>query len=113
MQDYSAKQAAKLVYETALLESGFMLEDPKDFATRLYSVIKTNLKVSSDATLEVDEEVQETKDRHVAAHDIPEKIDNQRSLNDDQVTRYSSVGWCIDFESRTICQLLTGICTPC
>jgi heat shock protein beta len=85
-EDYSAKQAAKLVYETALLDSGFMLEDPKDFATRLYSVIKTNLEASSDAALEVDEKDQETKDRtHIAAHDIPEKSENQGSLNDDQV----------------------------
>lgn len=88
LQDDSAKQAAKLVYETALLESGFVLEDPKDFAARLYSVIKANLNVSPDAVVEEDEEVEEEteKDRSDnAAEDIPDNFDNFKNLNIDQV----------------------------
>jgi heat shock protein beta len=56
LQDESAKEAAKLIFETALLESGFVLEDPKDFATRIYSVIKSNLNVSPDAEVDVDDD---------------------------------------------------------
>lgn len=88
VQDDSAKQAAKLVFETALLESGFVLEDPKDFATRIYSVIKSNLNVSPDAVVEEDEEVEEEteKDRaDNAAEDIPDKFENLNNLNIDQV----------------------------
>ncbi|KAL2643276.1 hypothetical protein R1flu_010863 [Riccia fluitans] len=55
-EDETAKQSAKLVYETALLESGFMLEDPKEFAARLYSVIKENLNVSPEAEVELESE---------------------------------------------------------
>jgi len=91
VQDDSAKQAAKLVFETALLESGFVLEDPKDFATRIYSVIKSNLNVSPDAVVEEDEEVEEEteKDRtDNAAEDIPDNLENFKNLNIDQV-RYN------------------------
>ncbi|CAK9858315.1 unnamed protein product [Sphagnum jensenii] len=55
-EDESAKEAAKLIFETALLESGFVLEDPKDFATRIYSVIKSNLNVRPDAEVDVDDD---------------------------------------------------------
>lgn len=88
VQDDSAKQAAKLVFETALLESGFVLEDPKDFASRLYSVIKANLNVSPDAVVEEDEEVEEEteKDRvENATEDIPDNFENYKNLNIDQV----------------------------
>ena len=56
LQDATAQQTAKLIYQTALLESGFLLEDPKEFASRIYSVMRTNLNVSPDATVEEEEE---------------------------------------------------------
>lgn len=86
LQDDSAKQAAKLVFETALLESGFVLEDPKDFANRIYSVIKSNLNVSPDATVEEDEVEEETeKDRaENAVEDAPD-FQNFQNMNMDQV----------------------------
>lgn len=85
-QDDSARQAAKLVFETALLESGFVLEDPKDFATRIYSVIKANLNVNPDAVVEDDEVEEETeKDRaENAAEDTPD-FQDFKNLNIDQV----------------------------
>ncbi len=57
IQDEVAKQAAALLYQTALLESGFTLENPKIFASRIHSVIKLNLNVDPDA--QVEEEVDE------------------------------------------------------
>jgi heat shock protein beta len=84
-EDDSAKQAAKLVFETALLESGFVLEDPKDFANRIYSVIKSNLNVSPDAIVEEDEVEEETeKDRaENAVEDTPD-FQNFQNMNMDQ-----------------------------
>lgn len=90
-EDDSAKQAAKLVFETALLESGFVLEDPKDFATRIYSVIKANLNVSPDAVVEDDEVEEETEKDRVenAAEDTPD-YQNFQDLNIDQDNMMSS-----------------------
>ena len=47
------------MYQTALMESGFMLSDPKDFASRIYDSVKTSLSISPDATVEEEEEVEE------------------------------------------------------
>ncbi|CAM6069587.1 unnamed protein product [Sphagnum tenellum] len=58
-EDEGAKEVAKLVYETALVESGFILEDPKDFATRIYSVIRSTLNVDPDAEIEEEDETED------------------------------------------------------
>ncbi len=39
---------AKLLYETALLESGFSLADNKAFNKRVYSLVKDALKIKAD-----------------------------------------------------------------
>ena len=49
------------MYQTALMESGFVLSDPKDFASRIYGSVKNSLKISPDAMPEEEEEVEETK----------------------------------------------------
>lgn len=43
------------------MESGFVLSDPKDFASRIYGSVKNSLKISPDAMPEEEEEVEETK----------------------------------------------------
>lgn len=58
-EDASVKTTAQLMYQTALMESGFMLSDPKDFASRIYDSVKTSLSISPDATVEEEEEVEE------------------------------------------------------
>ncbi|KAG6551890.1 hypothetical protein Mapa_006506 [Marchantia paleacea] len=76
-EDEAAKQSAKLVYETALLESGFMLEDPKVFAARIYSVIKENLNVSPDAEVDAEPEVEEDDlSKDASEKDADEEVDS-------------------------------------
>lgn len=41
---------AKLLYETALLESGFQLSDVKGFNGRVYNLVKDVLKIEEDLT---------------------------------------------------------------
>ncbi|KAK1416441.1 hypothetical protein QVD17_32232 [Tagetes erecta] len=59
-EDASVKTTAQLMYQTALMESGFMLPDPKDFASRIYDSVKSSLSISPDATVEEEDEVEET-----------------------------------------------------
>ncbi|KAJ0678085.1 putative Heat shock protein Hsp90 family [Helianthus annuus] len=59
-EDASVKTTAQLMYLTALMESGFMLPDPKDFASRIYESVKTSLSISWDAAVDEDDEVKET-----------------------------------------------------
>ncbi|KAG2435339.1 hypothetical protein HXX76_007412 [Chlamydomonas incerta] len=52
----SAVATARLLYETALLESGFVPDDAKAFSQRMYGVLKDTLGVDSlDVTLEEEE----------------------------------------------------------
>ncbi|KAM0945524.1 putative Heat shock protein Hsp90 family [Dioscorea sansibarensis] len=60
-KDESVNQAAKLMYQTALMESGFMLNDPKEFATSIYNSVKASLKISSDAEVEEDNDIEEAE----------------------------------------------------
>ncbi|KAJ6399619.1 hypothetical protein OIU77_020221 [Salix suchowensis] len=60
-EDDGVKQTAHLMYQTALMESGFILSDPKDFASRIYSSVKSSLSISPDATIEEEEDVDEAE----------------------------------------------------
>ena len=55
------KETAQLMYQTALIESGFVLNDPKDFAGRIYNSVKSSLKISPDAVAEEEVEAEETE----------------------------------------------------
>ena len=50
--DEDTKRTALIMYETALLESGFMFEEPKGFAGRLFDMVRRDLVVEADAEVE-------------------------------------------------------------
>ena len=50
--DEDTKRTALIMYETALLESGFMFEEPKGFAGRLFDMVRRDLGVEADAQVE-------------------------------------------------------------
>lgn len=53
---------ARLLYEAAVLESGFQLEDPKAFTQRVQSLVRASLGVSADAQPEEDHAEADTTD---------------------------------------------------
>ncbi|KAE9458643.1 hypothetical protein C3L33_09456, partial [Rhododendron williamsianum] len=60
-EDLSVKQTAQLIYQTALMESGFNLNDPKDFASRIYDSVKSSLSISPDAAVEEEDYSEEVE----------------------------------------------------
>ncbi|XP_057532154.1 endoplasmin homolog [Amaranthus tricolor] len=60
-EDDSVKQTARLMYQTALFESGFLLDDPKDFASRVYDSVKSSLSISPDAAVEEEDDTEEVE----------------------------------------------------
>ncbi|GAV56745.1 HSP90 domain-containing protein/HATPase_c_3 domain-containing protein [Cephalotus follicularis] len=78
-EDENLKKTAQLIYQTALMESGFMPYDPKDFAAHIYGAVRSSLNINPDATVEEDEveeaeaeaesETNESKDANDVAKD--------------------------------------------
>nr|ALN96986.1 HSP90-like protein [Populus tomentosa] len=60
-EDDSVKRTAQVMYQAALMESGFMLNDPKDFSSRIYSSVKSSLSISPDAIIEEEDDVEEVE----------------------------------------------------
>lgn len=74
-EDVSVKQTAQLVYQTALMESGFMLSDPKDFASRIYSSVKSSLDISPEAVVEEEDDAEEVE----TESDAKETVDTSQA----------------------------------
>lgn len=49
------------MYHTALMESGFVLSDPKEFAHRVYGQVKKSLNISPDAAAEEEDDIEENE----------------------------------------------------
>lgn len=47
------------MYQTILIESGFMLNYPKDFTSRIYSLVKTSVNIKTVATIEEEDDIEE------------------------------------------------------
>lgn len=84
-EDVSVKQTAQLMYQTALMESGFTLSDPKDFASRIYSSVKSSLDISPDAAVEEEDDAEEVETESDAKEtaDTPQAEDSTEGFKDE------------------------------
>lgn len=81
------KQTGRLIYQTALMESGFMLNDPKDFASGIYNSVKASLNISPDAAVEEEDDVEE--DAEVDSKDATPKGDDAAdAIKEETVSEY-------------------------
>merc|ERR1712146_363091 len=74
----TTKLIATLLYETALLESGFMVDDTKGFATRMSTMIKSSLDIDPDAEVEEEEEEEEVEEE-AAEEESEEEADEEEA----------------------------------
>ena len=77
------KQTAQLMYQTALFESGFLLNDPKDFASRIYDSVKSSLDISPEATVEEEDDIEEVEAESESKEDASSSKPEAGAVNDD------------------------------
>nr|CAB3471442.1 unnamed protein product [Digitaria exilis] len=77
------KQTARLVYQTALMESGFNLPDPKEFASSIYKSVQKSLDLSPDATVEEEDEAEEQPE--VEEKESAKEEDSEPSYDKDEL----------------------------
>jgi len=59
-EDGTAKDLARVMFETATLRSGFVVKDSADFASRIERMLRLSMGVDPDAKVELPEEEEET-----------------------------------------------------
>ncbi|KAL9238153.1 hypothetical protein vseg_012619 [Gypsophila vaccaria] len=84
-EDDNVKQTARLMYQTALFESGFLLDDPKDFASRVYDSVKSSLNISPDAAVEEEDDTEEIESETKSETETETKEDSSTNVEDDGV----------------------------
>ena len=52
----ATKHLAHILYDTALLESGFAIETPKDFNTRVHNLLASSLGIKGEMKVPVEPE---------------------------------------------------------
>lgn len=83
--DQAALEVSKLLYQTALLESGFDLDEPRSYASLVHRVLKAQLGLSPDAEVtESDEDEQEEDEDSEDADEMVDDLDSDLDTEEDQ-----------------------------
>merc|ERR1712024_425295 len=84
-EDTAALDTAAVLFQTALIESGYEIADPSALVNRVYRLMSTELGVDPDAPLkevevpEEEEEAEEEKDESDEEKDDEDKDDEEKS----------------------------------
>ncbi|KAG6475995.1 hypothetical protein ZIOFF_065229 [Zingiber officinale] len=82
-KDEGLKHTARLMYQTALMESGFVLKDPKDFASGIYKSVQKSLDISPEATVEEEDDTEEPEIQEKESDTKSDNVDEEQVMKDE------------------------------
>lgn len=89
-EDQTAKDLARVMFETATMRSGFTVKDSADFASRIERMLRLSMGVDLDAKVDLPEEDEETEEA-TEEEEGSEEVSLSNEFNYVTVTQRSSV----------------------
>merc|ERR1719409_117025 len=78
-EDESSKNLAVVMFETALIESGFVIDDSKSMASRVFDLLKDKMGVEKDAPLLDEIEFPDDEEEVAEAEESAPKVDEEEA----------------------------------
>ena len=78
-EDESSKNLAVVMFETALIESGFVIDDSKSMASRVFDLLKDKMGVEKDAPLLDEIEFPDEEEEVAEAEESAPKVDEEEA----------------------------------
>merc|ERR1712139_735493 len=83
-EDKKAKDTASVLFQTAMLESGYEINDPSALVSRIYSLMSTELGVDPDAPVKEVEVPEEEEEAEEESKDDDDSDDESKDDDDDE-----------------------------
>merc|ERR1712167_453753 len=83
-EDKKAADTASMLFQTAMLESGYEISDPSALVSRIYSLMSTELGVDPDAPVKEVEVPEEEEEAEEESKDDDDPDDDSESKDDDE-----------------------------
>merc|ERR1712087_976335 len=82
-EDEKAKNTAEMLFQTAMVESGYELNDATDLATRIYRLMSSQLGVDPDETVK-EIELPEEEEEEEAVEEVEEEKEDDDSKEEEE-----------------------------
>merc|ERR1712136_363324 len=89
-EDEKAVGIAEVMFDTAVLRSGYVLQDQAEFSKRILGMLYSNLDIDPDAPIE-EEPVDEDDEEEIDADDDDEEVGDEE-IADDEPTEDETEG---------------------
>jgi len=83
--DSELKDMANLLYDSALLNSGFDMASPTDFASRVYRVMAKNMNIDPKLEFDEDEKIEVSQDSEPANNEAEELLNDAQTVDLDSL----------------------------